>query len=153
LTSQNPYGESIVSRNGRYVYVFNSTREAFLGTEVVVADSYVPRLVGLLGKSKGWARPGRGLWIIPSRGVHTWGMLFALDLLFLNRERKVIHLEEHVRPFSVSRVCLQAASVLELPVHTIFRTGTRVGDQLEIGPPGKIGRVPVVEAPVASISA
>jgi hypothetical protein len=41
--------------------------------------------------------------------------------------------EEHVRPFRVSSISLKAHSVLELPPHTIFRTGTRVGDQLEIG--------------------
>lgn len=133
------------------MYVLNSTRETFLGTQVVVADSYLERLVGLLGKSKRWARPGKGLWIVPSRGVHTWGMLFPIDLLFLDANRKVVHLEEHVRPFSISRICLRAASVLELPAHTIFRTGTRVGDQIEIGPPGEIGRVPA--APAASIRA
>jgi uncharacterized membrane protein (UPF0127 family) len=114
------------------VYVYNKTREAFVATEAVVADSYVGRLVGLLGKTKRWARFGAGLWIVPSRGVHTIGMLFPIDLVFLNREKEVVHVEEHVRPFRISRVSLKASSVLELPAHTIYRTGTRVGDRLEI---------------------
>jgi uncharacterized membrane protein (UPF0127 family) len=37
-----------------------------------------------------------------------------------------------VRPFRISRVSLKAASVLELPPHTIYRSGTQVGDRLEI---------------------
>jgi hypothetical protein len=103
-----------------------------VATEAAVADSYVRRLVGLLGKTKRWARVGTGLWIVPSRGVHTIGMMFPIDLVFLSKEKEVVHVEEYVRPFRISRVSLRASSVLELPPHTIYRTGTKVGDQLEI---------------------
>lgn len=114
------------------MYVYNRTRETFIATEAVVADGYFSRLVGLLGKTKRWAHFGAGLWIVPSRGVHTIGMLFPIDLLFLNKDKEVIHIEEHVRPFRVSKISLKALSVLELPPHTIYRTGTQIGDQLEI---------------------
>lgn len=116
------------------VYVYNKTRESFLATEAEVANTYLRRLVGLLGKSAGWARPGRGLWILPSRGVHTIGMLFSIDLIFLDHLKRVVHMEECVPPFSISRIRLSASSVLELPPHTVFRTGTRIGDVLEIAP-------------------
>lgn len=116
------------------VYVYNKTRESFLATEAEVANTYLRRLVGLLGKSAGWARPGRGLWILPSHGVHTIGMLFPIDLIFLDHIKRVVHVEECVPPFSISRVRLNASSVLELPPHTVFRTGTRIGDVLEIAP-------------------
>ena len=119
-------------RRSRAVYVYNKTRETFVATEAIVADSYLRRLVGLLGKTKRWARPGAGLWIIPSQGVHTLGMLFPIDVVFLNKEKEVIHVEEHLRPFRVSKVSLKSLSVLELPAHTIYRTGTKVGDRLEI---------------------
>jgi uncharacterized protein len=119
-------------RRSRAVYVYNKTRETFVATDAVVADGYLRRLVGLLGKTKRWARLGAGLWIIPSRGVHTIGMLFSIDLLFLSKDKEVVHLQEYVRPFRISKVTLKAVSVLELPPHTIYRTGTRVGDQLEI---------------------
>jgi len=124
------------------VYVYNKTREAFVATEAIVADSYVRRLVGLLGKTKRWAKVGTGLWIVPSRGVHTIGMMFPIDLLFLSKDKEVVHAEEYVRPFRISRVSLKASSVLELPPHTIYRTGTKVGDQLEIS-----ALVPQTEAP------
>jgi len=116
----------------RSVCVYNITRETFVATEAAVADHYLPRLVGLLGKTKRWAKLGRGLWIIPSRGVHSIGMLFPIDLVFLSKDKKVVHVEEHFRPFRVSRVSLKAASVLELPIHTIYRSKTKVGDTLEI---------------------
>src|ERR1700723_998487 len=116
----------------RTVYVYNKTRETFVATEATVADSYLRRLVGLLGKTRRWARLGTGLWIVPSRGVHTIGMMFPIDLIFLGKEKEVVHVEEHVRPFRISDVSLKATSVLELPPHTIYRTGTKVGDRLEI---------------------
>jgi uncharacterized membrane protein (UPF0127 family) len=116
----------------RAVYVYNRTRETFVATEANVADSYLRRLIGLLGKTQRWSRFGKGLWIVPSRGVHTIGMLFPIDLIFLNKGKEVVHIEEHVRPFRISRVSLKASSVLELPAHTVYRTGTQIGDVLEI---------------------
>jgi uncharacterized membrane protein (UPF0127 family) len=114
------------------VYVYNKTRETFVATEATVADSYFPRLIGLLGKTRRWAQLGKGLWIVPSRGVHTIGMLFPIDLIFLGKEKEVVHIEEHVRPFRISKVSLKATSVLELPPHTIYHSRTQVGDRLEI---------------------
>jgi uncharacterized membrane protein (UPF0127 family) len=111
-------------------YVYNKTRETFVATEATVADDYFRRLIGLLGKTKRWAKLGRGLWIIPSRGVHTIGMLFPIDVLFLNKNKEVIHIEEHMRPFRISKISLKATSVLELPAHAIYRSGTKVGDSL-----------------------
>ena len=116
----------------RAICVYNKTRETFVATEATVADSYVRRLVGLLGKTKRWARLGVGLWIVPSQGVHTIGMMFPIDLVFLSKDKEVVHLEEHVRPFRISALSLRAMSVLELPPHTIYRTGTKVGDRMEI---------------------
>ncbi len=118
------------------VYVYNQTRDTFVATEVTVANTYLRRLIGLLGKTKRWARPGRGLWIVPSHGVHTVGMLFPIDLIFLDHGKQVIYVEEHVRPFRISKISIKANSILELPAHTVFRTGTRVGDRLEILPLG-----------------
>jgi uncharacterized membrane protein (UPF0127 family) len=126
----------------RVVYVYNKTRETFVATDTGVADNYLRRLVGLLGKSRRWANNGSGLWIVPCKGVHTIGMMFPIDLIFLDKDHEVVHLEEHVRPFRISKVSLKSASVLELPVHTIYRTGTRVGDRLEISKAGRVSHEP-----------
>jgi len=123
-----------VSDGAKYVCVYNKTRERFVATHAKVADGYLSRLVGLLGTTGRWARPGKGLWIVPSHGVHTIGMMYALDLVFLNRDLVVVDVEEHVRPFRISKVSFKADSVLELPVHSVYRTETRVGDQMEVSP-------------------
>ena len=114
----------------RTVCVFNRNRESFLGLRVAPADTWLMRMKGALGKL-GW-QPDDGIWLSPSRGIHTIGMLFPIDLIFLGKDKEVVHVEEHVRPFRISNVSLKATSVLELPPHTIYRTGTKVGDQIEI---------------------
>ena len=83
----------------RYVCVYNQTRERFVATQAKVADSYFTRLVGLLGTGRSWPRPGRGLWIVPSHGVHTIGMAYALDLIFLDRNHVVVELRRISVPF------------------------------------------------------
>ncbi|HZO98761.1 MAG TPA: DUF192 domain-containing protein [Terriglobia bacterium] len=119
--------------DSKQIYIYNRTQETFVATEVEVADTYFRRLIGLLGRTRRWARAGRGLWIVPSCGVHTLGMLFSIDLVYLDSQGKVVHLEEYVRPFRISKVSLKARSVLELPPHTVFRTRTKIGDQFEVG--------------------
>ena len=122
------------AKDGHYVRVYNKTRERFVATHAAVADGYFSRLVGLLGTTRRWARPGQGLWIVPSHGVHTIGMLYALDLIFLDRQHRVVEVVEKIRPFRISPVSFKADSVLELPVTTVSSTETQVGDQLEISP-------------------
>jgi hypothetical protein len=112
------------------VFVFNKTKQTFLAYRVKVADTIWTRLIGLLGKRS--LEPDSGLWIYPSRGIHTLGMAFAIDVVFLDRDYKVVALHEVVRPFSMTGVYLNAESVLELPPHTIFKSRTGVGDELMI---------------------
>jgi uncharacterized membrane protein (UPF0127 family) len=123
-----------VPGGGHYVCVYNRTRERSVADHARVADGFFSRLVGLLGTKRQWARPGHGLWIVPSHGVHTLGMLYALDLIFLDDNQVVVDVQENVRPFRISKVSLKSKSVLELPVDTILRTGTCAGDQLQISP-------------------
>ncbi len=110
------------------VFVFNKTKQTFLAYRVRVADSIVSRLVGLLGKRS--IEPDSGLWIFPSRGIHTLGMLFDIDVIFLDRDHRVVALHEVVHPFSITGLYLNAESALELPAHTIFKSRTGVGDEL-----------------------
>jgi uncharacterized membrane protein (UPF0127 family) len=88
------------------------------------------RLIGLLGRRS--LAPDSGLWIVPSSGVHTLGMLFTIDVVFLDKNLKVVGLRELLRPFSITSLNLQAESVLELPAHSIFKSRTEVGDQLVV---------------------
>jgi hypothetical protein len=125
-------------RNHRAVFVYNKTKETFLGLRVKVADTVRDRLIGLLGKKS--LRPGSGVWIVPASSIHTFGMLFPIDVVLIDKNFKVVGLRELVRPFSLTRPNFRAESVIELPAHCIFRSRTEVGDQLlierhEAGPP------------------
>jgi uncharacterized membrane protein (UPF0127 family) len=73
-----------------------------------------------------------GLWVVPSRGIHTIGVLFQLDLIYLNENHEVIHIVESFPTFRISPIIPQAASVLELPPHTIYSSQTQPGDHLLI---------------------
>jgi len=114
----------------RCVFVYNKTREAFLAFHVRVADSVWSRLVGLLGRRS--LAPDSGVWIVPANAIHTLGMLFSLDVVLINKDFQVVGLKEMIRPFSVTRPNFRAESVIELPVHTIFKSRTQIGDQLVI---------------------
>jgi uncharacterized membrane protein (UPF0127 family) len=74
---------------------------------------------------------GEGLWIVPCEGVHTFGMKFTIDVIYLNKKRVVLKLRPNMVKRRIS-FCLSAHSVVELPAGTIEKTGTQVGDQLEL---------------------
>ncbi len=113
-------------------YAFNRTRQTFLATEIRTADNHWTRLRGLMGVKAANFGFGQGLWIVPCHGVHTWGMRFALDLVYLDANNVVVHLEENVKPWRFAPIRMDTVTVLELPWHTIWNSDTRIGDQIEI---------------------
>jgi uncharacterized membrane protein (UPF0127 family) len=110
--------------------VYNQTRECFLSLDVAAADTIFSRLRGLIGRLK--LRSDEGIWVVPSRGIHTLGLLFPLDLIYLDEHYRVIHLVEYFPSFRIAPLKTQAESVLELPTHTIYSSQTQTGDQLVI---------------------
>jgi uncharacterized membrane protein (UPF0127 family) len=109
--------------------VLNVTRQTLLADALEVADSGAKRNKGLLGR-KGLSA-GEGLWIVPCESVHTFGMQFSIDLVYLNRELRIKKTRSNVPPWRIS-ACLSAHSILELPAGTIHDTQTSPGDVLEI---------------------
>jgi uncharacterized membrane protein (UPF0127 family) len=108
--------------------VFNKTTESFLGLNVRCADTPWSRLKGLLGTFR--MSSDEGVWVVPSRGIHTIGMLIPVDVVYLDASCRVIHLVEHLGPFRVGPIRWKSSSVLELPPHAIYASHTKVGDQL-----------------------
>jgi uncharacterized membrane protein (UPF0127 family) len=131
-----------VSGPGPQGYVLNRTRQTYLATSLAVADGHWSRLRGLIGTAAGQFSDGRGLWITPCRGVHTLGMSFPIDVVYLNLARTVVHLERNLQPWRFAPIRMQATSVLELPGNTLEATGTSVGDELEIHTPSQGDREP-----------
>jgi hypothetical protein len=99
-----------------------------LGNRIAVAGTSKERRTGLLNHTG--LGEGEGLLIVPCESVHSFGMKFAIDVVFVNKKKVVVK----VRPNMVKRriaLSFRAHSVVELPVGAIERTGTEPGDQLE----------------------
>ena len=110
------------------VRIRNATRNTVLAEAVEVADTSRKRRRGLLKRES--LAAGQGLWISPCEAIHTIGMRFAIDVLFLDRSRKVMKMRKEMRPGKLA-VCLRAHSVLELPAGVSEATQTVTGDQLQ----------------------
>lgn len=116
------------SSMGQFLTCRNETRDMVIGDKIRKADNYFTRLFGLL--PKGRLEPGEGLWIVPCNDIHSIGMRFVFDALFLDKDQVVVHRVERMKPFRISGFVKGAKSVLELDAGIIERTGTQLGDRL-----------------------
>ena len=111
------------------ILVVNATRGVVMAQAARVADT---RVVGLLLDRS--LSEGDGLWIKPCNSVHSFAMRFVFDAVFLDGQLRVVHLKPEMKPWGVSRMVLEARTVLELPAGAIAKSGTLLGDQLEMRP-------------------
>lgn len=114
---------------GKRVRVTNMTRDRLLGDRIAVADGFWTRLRGMLGRPE--PKPGEGLLIVPSRGVHMYGMKYPLDVLLLDRERRVVAVHPRLEPGRRTPMHREARYALELPAGTLEGSETGEGDVLE----------------------
>jgi uncharacterized membrane protein (UPF0127 family) len=112
------------------VKVVNQTRGTIVGESVKVADTSLSRMVGLLRSRE--LKAGGGLWIKPSSGVHTIGMSFAIDVVGLDKRKRVVKLWPRLVPFRITSVHLNINSVIELAAGQIDRCEIQLGDLIEI---------------------
>lgn len=112
----------------RKLCAYNQTRECFLGLEVDGADLSLPKLKDRIASLA--LKSGEGLWLSPFRGLPEWGIRVPLDLLYLDRDCRVIDAVESYPVFRANSATGQPASVLALPTHSIYSSQTQPGDQL-----------------------
>jgi uncharacterized protein len=120
------------------VRVRNLTRATELGDRLEVAGGLWQRFMGLMGRPS--LEPGAGLWLTGTNGIHMMFMRFAIDAVFLGRpdpERDGAHPVLSVHPDlpawrGLVPLVRGASGVLELPVGTIERSGTAVGDLIAL---------------------
>jgi uncharacterized membrane protein (UPF0127 family) len=116
--------------------VRNLTRQTVLATHLGVADSLYAKFMGLMGRPA--LDDDAGLWLPDSNGIHMMFMRFPIDAVFVGRRDaggacSVVSVHRHLRAW-VGLVPLVRAGhgVLELPIGTIDRTATHVGDTLQL---------------------
>ena len=96
----------------------------------IVADSPLPRMRGLLGRRNLGA--DEGVLLRPAGSIHTFFMQFPIDVVFLDREGRVLRVVESVRPWRTA-AARGARAVLELRAGESGRRRVAVGDVLEVG--------------------
>ena len=116
------------SRSMKLLRVHNQSRDTTLADRALIADNSKTRKTGLLKHDR--LESGEGLWITPCEGIHTVGMKFPIDVLFLDKKRKVVKIRAAMPRWRMA-ASLFAHSVLELPSGTAQATRTTSGDQLE----------------------
>jgi len=127
-STKNP---SLAANPGGRMQIRNLTRKTHLARNAEIAGSGGKRTKGLLGR-KGLAQ-GEGMWIVPCEAVHTFGMQFPIDLVYLDRGLRIKKVRSSVSPWRLS-ACLSAHSILELPTGTIRESQSQPGDLLEFSP-------------------
>jgi len=110
------------------VRIQNRTRGSELANQARRADTFLTRLVGLLGRSS--LKPGEALLIEPCSSVHTAFMRFTIDVVYIDKARNVVKVSPNMRPFRVGGVFKPSCAVIELPKGTIEATQTAPGDEL-----------------------
>jgi uncharacterized protein len=112
----------------RRVSVTNQMSGRVLASRAEVAESFLARGVGLLGR-KEWSRAD-GLLIEPCNSVHCFFMSIPIDVIYLDKTGRVLRQVPNLRPWRVGPLVFGAHSVLELPAGSIIDTNCQPGDQL-----------------------
>jgi uncharacterized membrane protein (UPF0127 family) len=106
----------------------NTSTGGILADRVGVAATRADLAVGLLARTG--LEPGEALWIVPSRGVHTWGMRFAIDVLALDNSGVVIDCVSELKPWRIRLPRRGTAGVLELAAGRLAASGTMLGHRI-----------------------
>lgn len=89
-------------------------RQVTLGTKRLVvetADTFLARFRGLMGRRE--LAPAHALLLEGCSSVHMFFMKFSLDIVYLNRDFRVLYVET-LRPWQVGSLVKGCAHVLEL---------------------------------------
>src|ERR1044071_2452033 len=103
---------------------------AIVADRIDIADTRATRAVGLLSPDA--LEPGEGLWIIPSRGVHTCWMRFPIDVIALDERGVIIDRVVDMKPWRIRLPRRGTTGVLELRAGPLDASGTRVGHRIEL---------------------
>lgn len=109
------------------VSVVNEGSGTVLAKSLVSAHDSASRRKGWLGRT--FAPPGEAIWILPCEAIHCFFMRFPIDVVFLDRDLRVVQVRRSVKPWRIA-VCWKAHSVIEFPEGVIDATATQVGDRI-----------------------
>lgn len=109
--------------------IVNISKDTVIVEDMQIADTFFSRLKGLLGTNS--LPLGRGLVIRPCNSVHTWGMRYPLDVLFVDKNNVVLKVVCGMSPGRIAW-CTKSAYVVELPAGTVVKANIEQGDSLRL---------------------
>ena len=112
------------------VSVENISRNAALIREGRMANNSWTRLRGLIGVRE--LSEGQGIVIEPCHGVHCMFMSIQIDVIYVNKQHQVVALDKAMKPWVIGKIYRDSRYVVEVPIGTIERTNTKIGDQLKL---------------------
>lgn len=97
--------------------------------EILIADNFVTRFAGLMFKKK--LPAATGLFLAPCNSVHMCFMRFAIDVIYLDKDYKILKVVKNLRPWIGLSMCAKAYATLEMTAGEADRCGLEVGKKLE----------------------
>lgn len=108
--------------------IINKNNNSVVSEEVIFANTPLKRMKGLLGRKE--LKKGQALVIKPCNSIHTFFMRFSIDVLFVDKENRVVKIISCLKPSRLSLVYFNSAFVVELPTGTIQSASIKEGDTL-----------------------
>jgi uncharacterized protein len=96
--------------------------------KVSKTSNFLERMRGLLGYPP--LKENEGLLIVPCSSVHTFGMSYAIDLVFLDNQWTIVKTVSALKPWRIA-ASNTASMVLELTAHSLDKMQLATGQQLE----------------------
>lgn len=106
----------------------NQTKNTTIARKVVIADTFLSRMAGLLNKD--FLPENEALVITRCQSIHMFFMRFPIDVLFVGKDNRVVGLVENIKPFRLSPIFFKSNYAVELRSGTIAKTRTSIGDEL-----------------------
>ncbi|MBL7152057.1 MAG: DUF192 domain-containing protein [Candidatus Omnitrophica bacterium] len=111
--------------------ISNQTRNSVLADNATIAGSLFARMKGLLGRKE--LKRGEALVLAPCNSIHTFFMKFPIDIIFLDKDKRIVKIIPSLQPFRLSGIYFNAASAIELTAGLAEAQSASVGDLLFFG--------------------
>ncbi|MCD6379793.1 DUF192 domain-containing protein [bacterium] len=111
---------------------WNITRHAILGDTLLTLSSNFQKILRHINKH---GIPNScALWLFPCSGIYTVGMKKPVDIIFINKDRKIVKMLRNFPPGCFAESTSGAIGALELPPNTLTETNSHTGDTIELNP-------------------
>jgi uncharacterized membrane protein (UPF0127 family) len=108
----------------------NATTGEIVAVNVTKASGWYERMVGLIPRKR--VDPSEGVWFEDCSIIHTIGMHTRIDVIFLDKEQRVLRTVCAVAQNRIALGCYGAQSVIELGSGTLDQCDVLLGDRLEL---------------------